>query len=548
MSVDIYAATSNDGLSAAELDLYDLIMEYRAANGLPSIPLSTSLTTVAGRHAEDTRHNIWEAGLTLPEGANLHSWSDAPYYGDHRQPAIMWEAPQRLGTPYIGNGFEISAAGYSSVEAALEGWKGSPGHNNVILNQDIWTGADWNAIGVGISQPENYDFSVPFGGFVYHVWFGREVDPAGAPERPAQTQPAVQEPDPAPVDSPTDTTASDTTSSDTPGGTGGPDTNTPDTNTPDTSGAGATNAAGGTGSGAPSTAAPQTQLRFAEGETKLYITSQDDLFGATLDGVGYDKSLVFQGQAFGTSHISFDPTSGQLSFDLDRDGTPDGSVTLQGSFGEGAFLASRAGGQTSVTYTKALPSLGDKRAVAADEINGVTNQEFLTGDGSTKFRVSLVEGASAQNKNIVGVYEVDGTGALVNTRLLFQDPGGSGNGSVVLSDVADGNGLGFFILQDGGRALGGLSAQDTFGFEDGSGGSAEISDGNDLHFTVDGARQDVTVLHSYDASLNPGGRTQVLSGADGPSLVLGFEDMVSGSDRDYQDVILQISPFDTEFA
>ena len=119
-----------------------------------------------------------DAGVTLPAGANLHSWSDGYYYGDHSRPEIMWDAPQRLGTVYPSAGYEISAAGYGSVEAALEGWKSSPGHNNVILNQDVWVNSDWNAIGIGVEQ----DSSVGrYSGNIYHVWFGTSVDPAGAP-------------------------------------------------------------------------------------------------------------------------------------------------------------------------------------------------------------------------------------------------------------------------------------------------------------------------------------------------------------------------------
>ena len=59
--------------ATAEKALYDLIMGYRAELGLPSIPLSASLTTTAGRHAADTYYNIWVGGADLPAGSNLHS-------------------------------------------------------------------------------------------------------------------------------------------------------------------------------------------------------------------------------------------------------------------------------------------------------------------------------------------------------------------------------------------------------------------------------------------------------------------------------------------
>lgn len=179
MTVDIYKPTTSDDLSLVELELYHLIMEYRATLGLDPIQLSKALTTTAGRHALDTAYNIWGTDMTLPDGANLHSWSDAPYFSDHRDPAVMWYAPDRLGVTYPSEGFEISAAGYAAgVGAALGGWQNSPGHNAVIANLNAWTNYDWNAIGVGV---EFADVD-PYGGRIYHVWFGTAEDPSGPPE------------------------------------------------------------------------------------------------------------------------------------------------------------------------------------------------------------------------------------------------------------------------------------------------------------------------------------------------------------------------------
>ena len=173
--------TEETSIDSDELALYHALMAYRASLGLPSIPLSQDLTTTAGRHADDTYNNIWLAGVELPEGANLHSWSDAFYYSDHRDPSVMWDAPRvQAGTQYEGAGFEISAAGFDDWEAALVGWQNSPGHNNVIINQDIWAAVEWNAIGIGVE--EHHDRSVTYQGNIYHVWFGREEDSAGGPD------------------------------------------------------------------------------------------------------------------------------------------------------------------------------------------------------------------------------------------------------------------------------------------------------------------------------------------------------------------------------
>ncbi len=178
MGTDIYRANAHDHASLEELALYHLITGYRAELGLPAIPLSKGLTATAGRHVVDTRDNIWGEDVRLPAGANLHSWSDAYYYSDHRDPTVMWEAPERLGTGYEDSGYEISAAGYSSIEAALAGWKASPGHNAVLANLGSWARVDFNAMGVGVETSPTGD---PYGGRIYHVWFGRDPDPDGPP-------------------------------------------------------------------------------------------------------------------------------------------------------------------------------------------------------------------------------------------------------------------------------------------------------------------------------------------------------------------------------
>lgn len=159
--------------SQAELELYELIMQYRAENGLPRIPLSASLTYVAQTHAKD----VYTYYDEIPRGCNPHSWSGhgswtkCDYYPDHRNGAGMWSKPREL-TPYKGNGFEIStyytppSSGTMTPQGALSSWKSSSAHNAVILNQGIWYDNDWQAIGIGIYR-----------GYAC-VWFGEEKDPA----------------------------------------------------------------------------------------------------------------------------------------------------------------------------------------------------------------------------------------------------------------------------------------------------------------------------------------------------------------------------------
>jgi Ca2+-binding RTX toxin-like protein len=178
MAIDYRQPTSQDPLSLQELSLYHAIMDYRASLGLAAIPLSGALTTTAGRHVADTRENIWAEGVELPAGANLHSWSDAYYYSDHRDPSVMWDAPQRVGTDYASAGYEISAAGFATTDAALEGWKGSSSHNAILTQTGIWAGIELNAIGIGVDTSPGAGI---YAGRIFHVWFGETMD-AGIPD------------------------------------------------------------------------------------------------------------------------------------------------------------------------------------------------------------------------------------------------------------------------------------------------------------------------------------------------------------------------------
>ena len=174
------AVFSADAVSISEEEkkMYKLLMAYRVENNLPEIPLSKSLTFVAQQHCKDLYHNQPDK----PKECNAHSWSAngawtaCCYTSDHKQASGMWKKPAEL-TQYTGNGFEI-ACGSSKVngdynmtaEYAVESWKESSGHNNVILNQDVWNDFPWGAIGVGIYK-----------GFAC-VWFGQQEDPAGVIE------------------------------------------------------------------------------------------------------------------------------------------------------------------------------------------------------------------------------------------------------------------------------------------------------------------------------------------------------------------------------
>ena len=161
------------GLSEEEANLYYLINEYRESLGLSRLSFSKSLTKVARAHVKDS-HDYTPRLQRDDRGiqGNLHSWSNngnwrgGAYTPDHEHAEIMWDKPSEL-TDYKGAGYEISV--YHSIgidpKLALDLWKSSSGHNEVIIGDN-----DWSFITtMGVAMYKNYS----------HVWFGGDEDPAG---------------------------------------------------------------------------------------------------------------------------------------------------------------------------------------------------------------------------------------------------------------------------------------------------------------------------------------------------------------------------------
>jgi hypothetical protein len=160
-------------VSSTEWEIYQQINKYRTERGLRVIPLSESLTYVAQMHVRDLAENNPVNGR-----CNLHSWSDkgnwSPccYTEDQRRAECMWKKPGEL-TNYTDNGYEIAYWTNEPMDPkafaakALRIWKGSPGHNSVIINIRQWKRLEWKAVGVGYYK-----------GYMV-VWFGAEQDDYG---------------------------------------------------------------------------------------------------------------------------------------------------------------------------------------------------------------------------------------------------------------------------------------------------------------------------------------------------------------------------------
>lgn len=167
--VNSFTFSQNQNLyenTAEEKVLYDLIMAYRKQFDLPRIPISRSLNFVAHTHAIDLKNNYKHN-----DRCNLHSWSNKGnwtaccYTPDHANADCVWSKPGEL-TNYKHYGFEIAHWNPSgpTASSALNAWKKSPAHKNMIINKENWSDNEWKAIGIAIYE----EYAV--------VWFGMEPD------------------------------------------------------------------------------------------------------------------------------------------------------------------------------------------------------------------------------------------------------------------------------------------------------------------------------------------------------------------------------------
>ncbi|MDO5755879.1 MAG: cell wall-binding repeat-containing protein [Tissierellia bacterium] len=166
----------NTPLSHKEKELIQLVNDYRKSQGLKELPISKSLTYVARTHARDLqKYRPQDQKDSRGIKGNTHSWSNhgnwSPviYTPDHKYSDKMWSKPGEL-TAYPGYGYEIVCYMREhrfkiTPKKALDGWKTSPDHNDVIIGREDWK--DLTTMGVAID------------GSYASIWFGEEPDPAG---------------------------------------------------------------------------------------------------------------------------------------------------------------------------------------------------------------------------------------------------------------------------------------------------------------------------------------------------------------------------------
>ncbi|MDD2754494.1 MAG: CAP domain-containing protein [Methanothrix sp.] len=173
-----FAAAAQDQqspLNDKEKKLADGINQYRTQNGLSAVPITNSLTKVARTHIVDLNTYHPDTKNYGNGDCNTHSWSNkgdwtAVCYTGSAQQLQMHNKPGEITESYDSNGYEIASwsSGEATAEGAIDGWKSSSDHSDVILERNIWVNSAWKAMGVGIDG--NYAV----------VWFGMIADPAGS--------------------------------------------------------------------------------------------------------------------------------------------------------------------------------------------------------------------------------------------------------------------------------------------------------------------------------------------------------------------------------
>jgi VCBS repeat-containing protein len=196
-----------------------------------------------------------------------------------------------------------------------------------------------------------------------------------------------------------------------------------------------------------------------------------------------------------------------------------------------------------------FPSLADGQAIDPDLVNGIINDEYLQGDGNTDFVLNLQDTGYAWYQNVLGVYEITPDGSITDARIIIDNVNTDKTAAVLISDVESGNKLGFFVVQNAADWASGLTDADTFDFVGSDGWSqATVSDGAGIQLQVNGQTAWKTIFHSYAAEMNDDGIQHALSGIDtfGEIISVGFEDIVGGGDRDYEDVVFSIERVDAD--
>ena len=174
-------------------------------------------------------------------------------------------------------------------------------------------------------------------------------------------------------------------------------------------------------------------------------------------------------------------------------------------------------------------------------------------------------GESAGYKNALGVYKIADDGSIYDVEIVFANASLQGSGGDLVSgessvdvDVSAGDRLGFFVVPNG-YSQSGMAAllsdsEGSFAFVDDEGNPGNVDGNSELtlvHRDADGNETDMrsqygtSVFHSVmgeNGAMNRDGMDHVRAEADtqAGTVEIGFEDLMNGGDKDFDDSVFVI--------
>jgi len=244
------------------------------------------------------------------------------------------------------------------------------------------------------------------------------------------------------------------------------------------------------------------------------------------------------------------------------------SEVLSGSGGEDTIIALSGNDEVfGGTGNDVLHGQGGNDIIYGNGKPAYVDMDNLTITNATTAKVTFVD-EGAGYRNALGVYEVMPDGGISNVQILFSNASKVGSGgslrpdvSNVEFDVSQGAQLGFFVVSNGyGKGYQNRQALDAtdgnFVLRDPSGAAATLaSDSLELWHVDPATGEEVHIRSQYGYDLfhslgnpdnsyapNPDnflhvvGRANTLTG----EILIGFEDLFGGGDRDYDDTVIRI--------
>ncbi|MEP5419344.1 MAG: cadherin domain-containing protein [Roseibium sp.] len=177
--------------------------------------------------------------------------------------------------------------------------------------------------------------------------------------------------------------------------------------------------------------------------------------------------------------------------------------------------------------------------VEITDVNEAPDLDFdpELGPGVSVTMTFVEEGAGYSN--VLGVFYMDGNGNPVGGEIVWVDQNllNAGDTETVYLEGVEAAEVGYFLIPDGADVNDGLTSGDTVTFE-------KDGDGNWQAIAADGTKLQglgANAFFSGDGSLNPDGFDHTTESG----VTIGFEDLVDGGDKDFDDPVFDQTVFET---